>query len=431
MQLEEPYLSTVLLRYYEELDPAEISRRQDLSVETVRTRLRRAHSILRRRLARPSSVPGRGRATLLAGLPALAEPLPLGAASPALSTIGTTTLTTGGLIVSTPLTVATSTACIVLALATTYCYREWSALEGRDRDREQEVHALVQESQDLRATLGGLEARVEEGTTTIERLRAELARAREELATAATPAESEVEVVLDEEAHDSPATLTLAEADELGRNLIHRGDLEGLLHLAGDLLKLGPPGHEKILELSRQMEQDDVMRRFQTLFHHEEFIGGPAVTLASRHGTEILEFFTWAESIPLDEFPRILHGVRRGFERGDDLALLVLGLEGVGDEKSLAPYVERYGSRAENPRLSPRDVENAIRALGVIRTEASLDRLLGMLERPLPPRLGLAVVESIVQQRSPDAVPHLRKYREGVGDLKLLTTIDSALRFLE
>ncbi len=50
--LEEPYLSTVLYRYYEELPPSEIARQLDVSVETVKTRLRRGIATLRAELDR-------------------------------------------------------------------------------------------------------------------------------------------------------------------------------------------------------------------------------------------------------------------------------------------------------------------------------------------------------------------------------------------
>ncbi|MEQ8764638.1 MAG: sigma-70 family RNA polymerase sigma factor [Planctomycetota bacterium] len=48
--LEEPYRSTILARFYDELSPREIARRQGVPVETVRTRLKRAQTILRARL---------------------------------------------------------------------------------------------------------------------------------------------------------------------------------------------------------------------------------------------------------------------------------------------------------------------------------------------------------------------------------------------
>ena len=52
LALPEPLRTTVLLRYYEDLPPREIAARQELPVETVRTRLKRAHVLLREGLAR-------------------------------------------------------------------------------------------------------------------------------------------------------------------------------------------------------------------------------------------------------------------------------------------------------------------------------------------------------------------------------------------
>ncbi len=48
--LREPYRSTVLLRYFEGLPPRDIAERMGVPVETVRTRLKRAHAMLREHL---------------------------------------------------------------------------------------------------------------------------------------------------------------------------------------------------------------------------------------------------------------------------------------------------------------------------------------------------------------------------------------------
>jgi RNA polymerase sigma-70 factor (ECF subfamily) len=58
LDLPEPQRATVLLRWFEDLPPREVARRMDVPVETVRTRLRRAHESLRERLGAgaPSNV---------------------------------------------------------------------------------------------------------------------------------------------------------------------------------------------------------------------------------------------------------------------------------------------------------------------------------------------------------------------------------------
>ncbi|TAH36766.1 MAG: sigma-70 family RNA polymerase sigma factor [Planctomycetota bacterium] len=50
IELEEPYRSTVMLRYFEDLTPTMIARELGLPAATVRTRLHRAHALLRQRL---------------------------------------------------------------------------------------------------------------------------------------------------------------------------------------------------------------------------------------------------------------------------------------------------------------------------------------------------------------------------------------------
>ncbi len=50
LELDEPYRETVLLRYFEGLAPRDVAERLGVPVETVRTRLRRAHERLRERL---------------------------------------------------------------------------------------------------------------------------------------------------------------------------------------------------------------------------------------------------------------------------------------------------------------------------------------------------------------------------------------------
>ena len=66
-ELEEPYRAVILLRHYDDLPPRQIAARLAIPVETVHTRLRRAHERLRRRLDGEAGEIGRSwRATMLA-----------------------------------------------------------------------------------------------------------------------------------------------------------------------------------------------------------------------------------------------------------------------------------------------------------------------------------------------------------------------------
>lgn len=86
--LDEPYRSTVLLRFFEELKPKEIARRQGVPVATVWTRLKRAIERLRGSLDREYG--GNRRAWQVAFLPLLGYRVVATSASAGAATTGTT-----------------------------------------------------------------------------------------------------------------------------------------------------------------------------------------------------------------------------------------------------------------------------------------------------------------------------------------------------
>ncbi len=98
MELAEPYRTTVLLRHFEELTPTEIGERTGVPRETVKTRLRRAHALLREQLDDEfGGERDRWRAALLPLLGPTATPLP----DPSPATTATATgIATGALVMS-------------------------------------------------------------------------------------------------------------------------------------------------------------------------------------------------------------------------------------------------------------------------------------------------------------------------------------------
>lgn len=72
MELDEPYRTVVLLRYFEDLTPGAIATRERIPLATVKTRLQRGLARLRERLARTHAPDGRSNA--LVALAALADP---------------------------------------------------------------------------------------------------------------------------------------------------------------------------------------------------------------------------------------------------------------------------------------------------------------------------------------------------------------------
>jgi RNA polymerase sigma-70 factor (ECF subfamily) len=87
--LREPYRETLWLRFYEDLTPKDIARRQGVSVETVTTRLRRGKAELRERLGeRERWLPGLAALAGLRGPGTAALTLPVGLAAVAVVALG-------------------------------------------------------------------------------------------------------------------------------------------------------------------------------------------------------------------------------------------------------------------------------------------------------------------------------------------------------
>ena len=78
VSLDEPYRTTLILRYYEDLPPREIAKRMDANGATVRTRLKRGLAMLRARFDREA---GSSRAWMLALLPLLVPTVPAAGAA--------------------------------------------------------------------------------------------------------------------------------------------------------------------------------------------------------------------------------------------------------------------------------------------------------------------------------------------------------------
>jgi RNA polymerase sigma-70 factor (ECF subfamily) len=96
-KLDEPYRSTLLLRFYEDLPPREVARRTGVPVETARTRIKRGLALLREDLDRRSS--GDRSAWVSALLPLAAPKLALEqAGGGAGSVLGIVLLVLGGLV---------------------------------------------------------------------------------------------------------------------------------------------------------------------------------------------------------------------------------------------------------------------------------------------------------------------------------------------
>lgn len=102
LALDEPYRETIVLRYFDEISPSQIARRQGIPVATVKSRLQRALAELRTRLDREHG--GDGRAWIVALLP-LSK-----------STGGVTASTLGVVLVSTNVKIGIGAALLVCGI---------------------------------------------------------------------------------------------------------------------------------------------------------------------------------------------------------------------------------------------------------------------------------------------------------------------------
>jgi hypothetical protein len=106
------------------------------------------------------------------------------------------------------------------------------------------------------------------------------------------------------------------EADGLMADLLSRGDLEGLLLLAADLLGRGEEGYEKLLELSGPFDKELRKGRDSGLFKlwdNPEVLLGPLFRLASQHDEDLLRFLIYLEGRPADpELPKFVREMRKG-----------------------------------------------------------------------------------------------------------------------
>ncbi len=440
LQLKEPYLSTVLMRYYQELSVQEIASRQSISVDTVKTRLKRAHNQLRNDLQRDF---GKNRKRFTAGMLILAHPglsaeSAMSTAATSFTTAGSSaTLTATGVVVSSKITVALSTTCVLFALTGAYLFTELQTAKGNATQLGEDVDQLKADirglQKDLRITKGNLKTRED----VLSRLRKQLLdeekkqlalidqlkQQREQVSTATPSVAKEL---------STAPSYSIEEASELGDDYIERGDLEGLILLAPELLKLGEEGREKILELARLLEEEETMRKFQSLVHHEEYFMAPALRVATEHADAIMDFFSETKDIPDSEFPRILEHMREGFLEGNENAMLIFGLKTKGDHTSLNKFVDIYQDRLNGDDLSERKRQSMIRALAMIRTDKALDLLVSQLDSPkYTPRQLRAVVESITQQRASSAVPKLKALLGRTNDPDLQETIRWAVNFLK
>ena len=235
----------------------------------------------------------------------------------------------------------------------------------------------------------------------------------------------------------------LEEATPIFEELIGRGDLEGLWLLAADLLRLGEPGYEKIIELAAELgpraQRDSAI---ELLWKSEDLLLGRFFADATSSVEDLLGFTLHLQEKSPGELPKPIKELREAAYR--EIGIAMLGIYRGNDRDLLGRYVELHRGVLE-PRGSPQQgrregqPKDSIRALGQIPTEESTDILLELLENPeLPQKLQEEVVRSLAWQRNDRALPALRARLQKLTGAhiskesdRLRETVSAAVRYLE
>jgi RNA polymerase sigma-70 factor (ECF subfamily) len=431
-RLDEPYRSAVLHRFYEGLAPRDIARLQGLPVETVRTRLKRALEMLRRDLDRDFG----GRAAW--AVPLLAFPGRDGAALAATGTVSAApgiaggALSTGAIIMSAKTIVLTFGVTVVLGVACAIIYKDLRAVERRAEGLAGERDALARRVEELGSeasrraeelALAG--SREKELRRRIEEL---FARAGSREGAAAEPAAAKE--TGDRDAGAVPSSLDDAEA--LASDLMARGDLEGLLDLAAELLRQGEPGYEKVLELFPAFEEsidDKGESPLRLICSQGELVLGTMVRSMTRNHDEMLRFLVWLDGVPES---RRTGGILRAAPGmlSRELGLMLLGQDDGKDPQLLSSLTDIYRRRLSRDLEAGKADRELLLAIGHIRTDEAARLLLDALPR-LAPKYQRTAVEALAWQRSAAAVPALRELLAATADPQLAEVIPVAIRHLE
>lgn len=428
--LDDPYRRALLLRYFHDRNTSEIAELEGISVNTAKTRLRRARERLREKLVR--EVP-----RVWSGL--LMLPFSGGASGTVAATTVSTaipaavTMTWGGFLMSGKVTVLVSLFAAALVGSTLYLYGEWSEAERRLGARDSELAALraaSPEGMDQERRDSDRSEWLREQS----RLRDQIESLRESLALASRKAGESEDSALEPRARAArdraTALVSLQNAETtLGtvEELVERSDLEGLWLLASELIQHGEPGYELLIEIARQLDEEK-MREAKRLWRSEEVLAGRFLRAIDRNIDDVLRLGLYLESKPKQEVPDLLQEFQK--ELNHEAGVMLLGLYDGDDVELLDQYVALFEQKLAGDLSKSHRVMDWVRALSQITTDRSVEVLASVYDRG-DPRLRAAVVEACAFQGHSSAVALLTQWRQEEEDEDLLEKIELALRYLE
>ncbi len=430
--LEEPYRTTILLRFYEDMKPASIAQRQGGPVETVRTRLRRGLERMRVQLQRSLGT-GKETRCWVSAVMIVAEPAcssahatSSAAAPPAAASLPHffSFASVGGALMSTKLTIISFVVAVALAASSGFLWTEWQDSEDAAAALHRDRDGLADELAGMRDRLAVLKASLSDAQATLQDKDAELARARSLSVTIPV-------LDADETTDQAPADSMISsvdEADSVVADFVARGDVEGLFGVLSELLFMGEEGYDKIVEIAAQFDDEKIFERFMSLWtQHDGFlmVNGALARDLARNAEGILHFARYLEGRDPSQLPSIVREIHG--EIDDHIGLMVFGMYDGQDKELLDTFSARCQRRvAEDKKVRA----ETIMILGLIGTNAARDILLEYAETAPTDRM-FDVARSLARIGDPQALPVLRDLRQRATDVRDIDGIDAAIRLLE
>ncbi len=409
----------IVLRYLQGLTPTEISARTGESYEAVKTQLRRGRDQLRQSLDQQY---GDTQSWLPVLLPFTDQAWSAVATATTTSTVSSAAVT-GGVFMSTKITAAAA------AIALGFASYSWvlssrldetqAALAAKDRE-----HAgLASDLDQARRNMTELDERFAKVSLREEKMAATLSK----LSQAKPPETTEAPTATTFQPMKRQTTFgNLDDVNAVAQAAADRGDIETLWTLAAELIAMGEPGYEKLIELAHLVEGETI----NTLWRNEEVMVGPFFKTAAQHVDQLLDFGLYLDTKNDSELPKFMKDVKK--EMTHEFGVVLLGFYDGENVELLDRYVAKFakGLPLDNP-FEGRYSDDMIRALGQIRTEASTDFLLELLPRADSKRWVEVVVQSLAWQASDRALDALIAYRRDMPADADLEVIDAAIEFLQ
>lgn len=335
--------------------------------------------------------------------------------------------------------VAACSLALALLTASVFLFLEWrdascqaAILSSLNEQSGKDLEALRAEIASLKSDLDASRGRAQSLGEKLGDAERRAAQAAAELA-GAQAADAEAEKAEAPEPKRKPGQpyllSSIEDADRLAAEILAKGDIEALWLLGADLLALGTPGYEKIVELLAELGKDN--ERFEhigQLWNRPEMFIGPFLRAVATHDEDLLKFGLFLGSKTAEELPPPLRDMRR--ELDDELGPILLGFYDGGDPEILDGYTEWYRGQIDAKVAAGEDVDDEIQGLGQIPTPAAERIILDILPRT-EGRAREAAVRALAWRRSEAAVPILQSLLETTQDARLRALLGAALRYLQ